>query len=138
MAVKRKNPDQYLLRMPERLRDRIQAHADQNGRSLNSEIVRALELAFPKPLSVATRISEVGRLLSAFRKVQGFETAIDVVSKEIADVMSLAVDGRDPTLDEASIEELQKALVEWNERRELELARHKRLLDAKYGEEDID
>ncbi|WP_420408283.1 Arc family DNA-binding protein [Hoeflea sp.] len=138
LAVKRKNPEQYLLRMPKRLRDRIQAHADRNERSLNSEILRALELAFPEPVSLSSRISEVGILLSALRKVRGFESAIDAVSQEIADVMRDAAEGQDPTLDDEAIAELKTAILKWDGRRDVELAKHKRLLDEKYRSEESD
>lgn len=40
---------QYMLRMPEDLRDRIKAASERNGRSMNVEIVRLLEREFPKP-----------------------------------------------------------------------------------------
>lgn len=41
--------DQYPLRLPEGLRDRIKQTADDNGRSMNAEIVAALLEAFPEP-----------------------------------------------------------------------------------------
>lgn len=39
--------DQFQLRLPEGMRDRIKAAADRNGRSMNTEIVVALEEHFP-------------------------------------------------------------------------------------------
>lgn len=42
MGVNRRNPDQYLLRLPPGLRDQIQADADRNGRSMNAEIIARL------------------------------------------------------------------------------------------------
>ena len=38
--------DQFPLRLPEGLRDRIKASADRNGRSMNDEIVSRLEQTF--------------------------------------------------------------------------------------------
>jgi len=38
---------QYMLRMPEGLRDRIKRAAEREGRSMNAEIVRVLEREFP-------------------------------------------------------------------------------------------
>lgn len=40
-------PDQYLLRMPSGLRDRIKIAAFENGRSMNSEIISVLEEKYP-------------------------------------------------------------------------------------------
>ena len=41
--------DQYMVRFPEGMRDRIKKVATQNNRSMNAEIVSVLEEAFPKP-----------------------------------------------------------------------------------------
>jgi hypothetical protein len=43
MSVASKNDDQYMLRLPDGLRERIKRHATINGRSLNTEIVDAIE-----------------------------------------------------------------------------------------------
>lgn len=40
-----------MVRMPEELRDRVRATAEMEGRSMNSEIVAALEEKFPEPAS---------------------------------------------------------------------------------------
>lgn len=37
----------FMLRIPEGLRDRIKAAAKENGRSMNTEIIRALTAMFP-------------------------------------------------------------------------------------------
>ncbi|UVC08260.1 Arc family DNA-binding protein [Rhizobium sp. TH2] len=39
--------DQYVLRFPTGMRDRIKAAAERNGRSMNAEIVATLEGAYP-------------------------------------------------------------------------------------------
>jgi plasmid stability protein len=41
--------DRYMLRLPDGMRDRIKTVAAQNNRSMNAEIVAALEEAFPAP-----------------------------------------------------------------------------------------
>ncbi|MBY3119950.1 Arc family DNA-binding protein [Rhizobium laguerreae] len=46
MGLNRTGIDQFQLRLPSGLRDRIKAAADASGRSMNSEIVRLLEDAF--------------------------------------------------------------------------------------------
>lgn len=40
--------DQFPLRLPDGMRDRIKAAASDNGRSMNSEIVAALEEKYPE------------------------------------------------------------------------------------------
>lgn len=39
--------DKFMLRLPDGMRDRIKAAADANNRSMNAEIVAALEDKFP-------------------------------------------------------------------------------------------
>lgn len=45
--------DQFPLRFPEGMRDRIKAAADASGRSMNAEIIHALEKAYPAPVGHA-------------------------------------------------------------------------------------
>ncbi|TJZ91604.1 Arc family DNA-binding protein [Paracoccus gahaiensis] len=39
--------DQFMLRLPEGMRDRIKLSADRNSRSMNAEIVATLDKAYP-------------------------------------------------------------------------------------------
>lgn len=49
--------EKFVLRLPDGMRNRIKAVADANGRSMNAEIVVALEEKFPPPFSrEATRL----------------------------------------------------------------------------------
>lgn len=45
---------QFMLRLPEGLRDRVRSHAVSQARSVNSEIVIALEEKYPAPLHPET------------------------------------------------------------------------------------
>lgn len=51
MSEQAKYPSQtaerFQIRMPDGLRDRIRAAAERNGRSMNTEIISALELMYP-------------------------------------------------------------------------------------------
>ncbi len=40
--------DKFMLRLPEGMRERIKVVADENGRSMNAEIVAALKRSFPQ------------------------------------------------------------------------------------------
>ena len=42
-TIARKDADQFLLRLPDGLRARIEERANESGRSLNTEIIAAIE-----------------------------------------------------------------------------------------------
>ena len=44
-----RDSDQFALRLPDGMRDRIKAAADANNRSMNAEIVATLREAYPEP-----------------------------------------------------------------------------------------
>lgn len=52
MATVGRGADQYTVRFPDGLRDRIKAAADANNRSMNAEIVATLEEKYPEPPSL--------------------------------------------------------------------------------------
>ena len=52
MAKAGRGSDQFPLRLPDGLRDRIKQRADRSGRSMNAEIVAALEDAFPEGMGI--------------------------------------------------------------------------------------
>ncbi|MDE3818775.1 Arc family DNA-binding protein [Sinorhizobium meliloti] len=63
MAKAGRGADQFMVRLPEGMRDRIAASAEHNGRSMNAEVVARLENSFssnvdPKALSDAFAIAE--------------------------------------------------------------------------------
>jgi len=47
-----RDSDKFMLRLPDGMRERIKRVADQNKRSMNSEIVEALDRAFPEEPSI--------------------------------------------------------------------------------------
>lgn len=54
-----RHADQFLVRMPAGLRDRIAVTAKQNGRSMNAEIVSTLEGFYPAEPSVDELLSHL-------------------------------------------------------------------------------
>lgn len=59
MGEKPRQPqDKYIIRMPDGLRERIARKARANRRSMNSEIVEALELQFPEEVSIRFLLEE--------------------------------------------------------------------------------
>jgi plasmid stability protein len=62
---------QYMLRMPEGLRDRIKVAAESNGRSMNAEIMRVLEREFPAPSDVMyIHADNIRRALDLYERTQ--------------------------------------------------------------------
>ena len=136
MGINRTGIDQFQLRLPAGLRDRVKAVAERSGRSMNTEIVRALELAFPEPVSITDRLEELHLLFSAMRKVRGFDGAIDVITEEIVSAIEAGAAGNDPSLDEQSQAELYKALLKLRGRKGADLAARKRVVDEKYSKSE--
>lgn len=82
MNANRTNSDQFQLRLPPGLRERIKAYADRHGRSMNTEIVRILEREFPEPWSIGQRL---GQLIEMTRVLK------DGLSNEHADALNAAM-----------------------------------------------
>ncbi|MDO6722778.1 Arc family DNA-binding protein [Celeribacter halophilus] len=57
--------DQFVVRMPDGMRDRIKLAADMNGRSMNAEIIATLEEKYPPNMDDPQRV-ELYRLLTKF------------------------------------------------------------------------
>jgi hypothetical protein len=83
MAKAGRGADQYMLRLPDGLRDRIKSYAERQGTSINSEIVRILEREFPEQWPISRRLEELAESLSVLAagktdpRVQGFLASIE-------------------------------------------------------------
>lgn len=66
MATVGRGADQYTVRLPDGLRDRIKAAADDNNRSMNAEIVATLEEKYPAPTKRRMTVREVMDLGNRF------------------------------------------------------------------------
>lgn len=60
--------DRFIVRLPDGLRDRIALEAKANGRSMNSEIVAALEATFPPPPSPNAILHSLDYALSVLKE----------------------------------------------------------------------
>lgn len=61
--------DKFMLRLPDGLRDRIKAKADENNRSMNAEIVQLLEREYPAPTDVMhIHLNNIRRVLDIYEK----------------------------------------------------------------------
>ena len=74
-----KDADQYMLRLPPGLRDRVASRAADNGRSMNTEIVEAIE----KHLTRAARVTQLWEL---FGKHQENIEAIPMIFSAVEDL----------------------------------------------------
>lgn len=81
--VSSRGSDQFVVRFPDGLRDRIKSAADENGRSMNSEIIERLESSFREsdeipPMtsqqlrSVIETIEELGKYVKGEKKAPRF------------------------------------------------------------------
>ncbi len=136
MAKAGRGSDQFPLRLPDGLRGRIKVAAERGGRSMNTEIVRALELAFPKPVSLKDRFELLPDLFSGVRKLRGYDGALAAIIDATVSAMEEGAAGSDPTLDDDDVRELQKALLKLKDRRDVELAARKREVEEKYKSSD--
>lgn len=97
--VNRSTPDQFQLRLPPGLRERIKAYADRHGRSMNAEIVRVLENEFPEPWSIENRVRDLLDLLDVV-KVGASNEAISIFVDEVDETVRGMIAGRVGDLDE--------------------------------------
>lgn len=105
MGVNRTNTEQFQLRLPPGLRDRIRTYAESYGRSTNAEIVRILEREFPEPSPIETRVNELLGMLKILNAGASNE-AIDRLLHEIEETIKGMVTGRVTGIDED-----QRALI---------------------------
>jgi hypothetical protein len=117
MSVKRSNPDQYQLRFPPGLRDRIKAAAELNGRSMNAEIIRVLEREFPEPFALGVHLDHLKHLMTALVKVRGHAPAFDALTREMMDIAEAISSGRVADIDEETREHVARSLKDWKEMR---------------------
>lgn len=61
--------DKFIVRMPDGMRERIRLAAERNNRSMNAEIVNALERAFPEVSGAGEESGDAAEALEALRKV---------------------------------------------------------------------
>ncbi|MGR3823858.1 MAG: Arc family DNA-binding protein [Salipiger marinus] len=65
--------DQFVVRLPDGMRDRIKAAAEANNRSMNSEVVAALEEKFPAPLAIPPDIVTLTQYLNLIDSAESDE-----------------------------------------------------------------
>ncbi|NDV88772.1 Arc family DNA-binding protein [Aurantimonas aggregata] len=114
MAKAGRGADQYMLRFPPGLRDRVKAYAELQGRSMNEEIIRILENEFPEPVGIESRVSYILDLLRIL-KAGAEKTPLSQLSGELLDTVRAIADGTIQGVDEDSRERIRLRLDRWEE-----------------------
>ena len=113
MAKAGRGDDQYMLRFPPGLRDRIKAHAEKNGTSINTEIITLLEEKFPAPPPMDGKVHSLLKSLDALKNSSKSES-IDRVVAQVVDTLELAALGRIADVPEDVRDDIRDALDDWN------------------------
>ncbi|PSH68550.1 hypothetical protein CU102_12360 [Phyllobacterium brassicacearum] len=98
MAKAGRGADQYMLRLPDGLRDRIKAYAERRGTSINSEIVRVLERQWPEQWPINDRLSQLAEavnVLAAGKSDPRIAQFINDFEKTVEGIISGRVTGVD-------------------------------------------
>jgi len=93
--------DQYMLRFPNGMRDKLKAIAAENGRSLNSEIVHRLQTTLDQDAEDAKRFTAFPRPMTIQESIESLRT-LQVLLKDIGI--------QNDTVDEAAVEKLNDIL----------------------------
>lgn len=105
--------DQFPLRLPEGMRERIKAYADRHGRSMNAEIVRILEREFPAPLSLEARVQDLIGLVEVLRSQGATEEVIDRLNDELYEMLKGISVGRVKGIADDYRGNVRDQLAEW-------------------------
>ncbi|PLU50771.1 hypothetical protein BMJ25_06625 [Sinorhizobium medicae] len=87
--------DKYVLRLPEGMRDRIKKAAERSGRSMNAEIIAALETYYPPEPSIYEVLDRVHNAIELAQNAQltpyrkELIEALDQLSEQIVSGMEL-------------------------------------------------
>jgi hypothetical protein len=88
-----RNQDQFLVRLPDGMRDRIKAKADRANISMNEAIVWVLEREFPAPMTLQERTHDLLRLVEALKAGASADSIADVTD-EVHTVLTEISEGR--------------------------------------------
>lgn len=104
---KRSLSEKFMLRLPDGMRERIRLAAEENGRSMNSEILAALEERFPEPSELEALQQELASAIKVYDQLQTLESKQRVL-ETIMDLQSL-IKGAGT---EYSMDETNRAVLE--------------------------
>lgn len=116
MAKAGRGADQYMLRFPPGLRDRIKAYAEQRGTSINSEIIRILEREFPEQWPIDERLTRLAEAMSALAAGKS-DPRLDQFITDLEETVEGIVSGRVMGVDADTREAVMGLWEEYRRRR---------------------
>ncbi|MGA1804424.1 Arc family DNA-binding protein [Rhizobium sp. HT1-10] len=112
MGANRTNTDQFQLRLPPGLRDRIKAYADRHNRSLNAEIVRVLEREYPEQWPLDVRLTQLQVMANALTKALDVPK-LDELGAAIEDMLGAVATGQVSGVDVDTRQKVAEWLADW-------------------------
>lgn len=91
-----RNQEQFLVRLPDGMRERIKSKAERAGMSMNEAIVWCLEQHFPTPTTVEQKLDELVEMVAILKgdnTYQGVDRLVAEVHDTILDVLKDSVKG---------------------------------------------
>jgi hypothetical protein len=79
--------DQFIVRLPDGMRDRIKAKAERAGMSMNEAIVWCLDRFFPAPATLEEKIDQLARLVAMLRHGGDVEGRVDKLIEDLDDAL---------------------------------------------------
>lgn len=107
--------DQFMLRLPDGLRDRIKTYAERNGRSMNAEIVRILEREYPEQWPISDRLGYLADLIHIVKQGTGDEQVERFVST-FEETVEAIRSGRATGIDEKARERIDRLWTQYKDR----------------------
>jgi hypothetical protein len=109
---------QFMVRLQPSLKERIKAHADSEGRSMNAEIVRVLEREFPEPWKLGDRVKQLLGAVAMLKDAGDPDGLVDDLSAEIEKTLEGIASGRVVDVDEDKRSQIRRGLERWHEEQE--------------------
>lgn len=91
-----KDYDQFQLRLPPGMRDRIKERAESAGMSMNEAIVWCLEKTFPAKVTLEEKLHDLANLVSMLKDSKDTPAGVDYLIKEMEDTLQNLGHGVDP------------------------------------------
>lgn len=89
-----KDYDQFQLRLPPGMRERIKEKADRADMSMNEAIVWCLEQYFPAPATLEQRVESLAQMVAALKRGNELESQIDEITDQIEKTLRDIADDR--------------------------------------------
>ncbi|MGA6113335.1 Arc family DNA-binding protein [Agrobacterium radiobacter] len=117
-----KDYDQFQLRLPPGMRDRIKVKAEQAGMSMNEAIVWCLDKHFPAEVTLEEKLHELANLVSMLKDSKDTPAGVDYLIQEVEETLRDLGHGVEPKFAAMVDERLQywqeMEMDNWRERNE--------------------